>query len=391
MIGYVIGTGSVTTMASAGASYGMSLAWTLALASVFTHIMIVALSRLTILTGETTLYTFRKHFGAPVTIFIIGSLMLTQIASIIGVMAIVSDVFREWTAQLLGGAGTPTLVSAAFFSLLLLGLYWVGRHHFFLNVLACLVAVMGVAFVSTAFLVAPDPATAVAGLVPSIPEVGNPSLLIAGMLGTTMASVCLITRGVLVQEKGWRMSDYNEVIRDSGISMTLLFFINTAIMACAAGTLFVEGREVEQAIDMVRTLEPLAGPIAVGGFVLGILAAGLSSLFPNYLLGPWLVADFAGIPRAMGRPLFRVMVVAAASFGLVVPLFGGRPVQIMIASQAVSPLVMPLFAVFVWILINRESVAREYRPSALLNVGMGVTVVFTLYMLYLAVVGFLGG
>ena len=122
MIGYVIGTGSVTTMASAGASYGMSLAWTLAFASLFTHIMMVALSRLTILTGETTLHTFRKHFGSPVTMFIIGSLMITQIASIIGVMAIVSDVFREWTAQLTGGSGVPPLGAAAVFTLLLIGL-----------------------------------------------------------------------------------------------------------------------------------------------------------------------------------------------------------------------------------------------------------------------------
>ena len=32
--------------------------------------------------------------------------------------------------------------------------------------------------------------------------------------------------------------------------MTLLFFINAAIMACAAGTLHVKGMEIEAAIDM---------------------------------------------------------------------------------------------------------------------------------------------
>ena len=68
----------------------------------------------------------------------------------------------------------------------------------------------------------------------------------------------------------------------------------------------------------------------------GILAAGLSSLFPNYLLGPWLISDFLGIKRDMSRMAFRVLVVATASFGLIVPIFGGSPVQIMIASQALS-------------------------------------------------------
>ena len=389
MIGYVIGTGSVTTMASAGASYGMSLTWTLVLASLFTHIMVVALSRLTILTGETTLHSFRKAFGAPVTIFIIFSLAATQIASIIGVTAIMTDVFREWTAQIFGGSGVPTIVSAAGFIVLLLGLFWVGRHQFFLRVLAALVALMGVAFVFTAALVAPDVDSMIAGLKPSVPDVGDPALLIAGMVGTTMASVVLITRSVLVQEKGWTIGEWGEVIRDSGIAMTLLFFINAAIMACAAGTLFLEQRPVEQAIDMVRTLEPLAGKLAVAGFVLGILAAGLSSLFPNYLLGPWMISDFLGVERDMSRTGFRIMVVGSALCGMIVPVFGGRPVPIMIASQAVSPLVMPILVTFVWILISRRRIAKDHPPSTLLHFGMAITLLFSLYMLYLAAVGWM--
>ena len=393
MIGYVIGTGSVTSMASAGASYGMSLTWTLALASLFTHIMVVALSRLTILTGETTLHTFRKHFGSPVTLFIICALVLTQLTSIMGVMAIVSDVFREFTAQLTGGAGVPTLASAAGFTLLLLGLYWVGRHQFFLKALASLVAVMGVAFLFTATIVAPDVSTMFEGLIPSIPvpkdPSQNPAGLIAAMVGTTMASVVLITRSVLVQEKGWTIDDYPETVRDSGFAMTLLFFINTAIMACAAGTLFLEGRAVKEAIDMVRTLEPLAGQVAVTGFVVGIIAAGLSSLFPNYLLGPWLTADFMGRAREMGKPIFRVMVIVAALCGLIVPIFGGRPVPIMIASQAISPLVMPLLVAFAWILISKKEIAGDHPPSKLLHAGMAITMLFSLYMTALSVEGFL--
>ena len=390
MIGYVIGTGSVTTMATAGASYGMSLTWTLVLASLFTHIMVVAMSRLTILTGETTLFTFRNHFGKPITIFLIGALMVTQLASIIGVMAIVSDVMREWTAQVTGGEGVPQIVWAAGFTVLLLGLYWQGRHGFFLKVLALLVTMMGFAFFLTAFQVAPNPVTMIEGLIPSIPQVGNPALLIAGMIGTTMAGVVLVTRSILVQEKGWTTSDFREVNRDSGFSMTVLFFINAAIMACAAGTLHVSGMEIEKAIDMVRTIEPLAGAAAAALFVFGILAAGLSSLFPNYLLGPWLISDFLGIKRDMSRMPFRVLVVVTSLFGLIVPIFGGSPIQIMIASQALSPLVMPLLVLFVWILINKESIAGEHKPPLLLNIGMGVTLVFSTYMLYLAVLGFLG-
>ena len=283
------------------------------------------------------------------------------------------------------------LGSATFFTLLLVMLFWVGRHDFFLKVLAALVSVMGLAFFFTASLVPPAASEVVAGLMPGMPDSGNPKLLIAGMVGTTMASVVLITRSVLVQEEGWTVKDLGAVDRDSAVSMTLLFLINAAIMACAAGTLHVKGMEIEAAIDMVKTLEPLAGGVAVTGFVLGILAAGLSSLFPNYLLGPWLLSDFLGIPRDMSRGVFRAMVAAAAMFGLVVPVFGGKPIQIMIASQAVSPIAMPLLAVFVTILLNKKSVAGENRPGILLNVGLVVTVLFSLYMFTVALTGFWGG
>jgi Mn2+/Fe2+ NRAMP family transporter len=230
----------------------------------------------------------------------------------------------------------------------------------------------------------------IAGLKPAIPDVGDPALLIAGMVGTTMASVVLITRSVLVQEKGWTMAEWGEVLRDSGVAATLLFIINTAIVACAAGTLFLQHQPVVEAIDMVRTLEPLAGKLAVAGFVMGILAAGLSSLFPYYLLGPWMISDYLGIERDMSKGGFRALVAGSALCGMVVPVFGGRPVPIMIASQAVSPLVMPLLVAFVWILIARRDIAKEHPPSALLHFGMGITLLFSLYMLYLAVVGYLG-
>ena len=389
IIGYVIGTGSVTTMSVAGASYGMTLLWTLALASLFTHLMIVGISRVTILSGETLLQLFRKHFGVPVTALIIVSLAATQITSIIGVMAIVVDVLREWAAAALGLAVNP-VGTAAFLTLLLVSLYWVGRHAFFLKVLASLVGVMGLAFFFTAGTVLPDARELAAGLVPGIPEAGNPRLLIAGMVGTTMASVVLFTRSVLVQEEGWQARQLPLVTRDSAVSMTILFFINAAIMACAAGTLHRQGLQIEAAIDMVKTLEPLAGGLATGGFVVGIVAAGLSSLFPNYLLGPWIAADFLGLPRDMSRAAFRAMVVVAAAFGLVVPVWGGRPVNIMIASQAVSPVAMPLLALFVLILLNKKSVAGAHPPSLALNAGLAVTVAFSFYMCFVALSGFFG-
>ena len=389
LIGYVIGTGSVTTMAAAGAKYGLSLIWTGVVASLFTYIMFVAISKATIVTGKTLLHNFREHFGSAWAIFVMAGLMTTQIASIIGVMGIVSDVVREATIPLTAdGAGVPTLYSALFFSLLLYGLFWIGRHQAFLKVLAILVAFMGFSFIATMLMVLPEPTAFLRGLIPAVPDEGNAQLLIAGMVGTTMASVCLITRSTLVIEKGWTPKDFKTEHRDALISVTMMLVINVAIMAAAAGTLFVRGMEVRHAVDMIQALEPLAGSLAAMLFVVGIVSAGLSSLFPNYLLGVWLLSDYLGLPRDTRRPAYRILVAVCASVGLVIPIFGGSPVAIMIASQAISPVIMPVMAVLTALLLLKKDVVGPHENSRLMNAGLAVTVLFTFYMLYTAVLGF---
>lgn len=71
-----------------------------------------------------------------------------------------------------------------------------------------------------------------------------------------------------------------------------MFIISAAVMAAAAGTLYQTGTGLNNASQMVIILEPIAGSAAVGLFVIGIVAAGLSSQFPNLLLTPRLLADW---------------------------------------------------------------------------------------------------
>lgn len=390
MVAYVIGTGSVTTMAAAGASHGMTLVWTLLLASLFTHVMFSAIGKMAVVSGRGILGNFREHFGAPVTLFLLLGMAATQIASIIGIMGILTDVLQEWSRPLTaGGEGVGPITSALLLLILLLWLFWNGRHEFFLKAAAVLVAMMGVSFFLTAAAVPPAPGEFLRGFIPQIPGTGNPHLLIAGMAGTTLASVCLFSRAIVVLEKGWRPSELPVVYRDSLTAVVLLFIINTAIMACAAGTLHREGVPVERAIDMVRTLEPLAGRFAVTAFVVGIMAAGLSSMFANFILGPWMISDFLGRPRNLTSRGYRLLVFATASCTLVIPVFGGSPVQIMIASQAVSPLIMPLITLFTWLLLLKKDFVGQSRNTLWMNVGMAVTLLYTLYMLTVAVTGFL--
>ena len=74
--------------------------------------------------------------------------------------------------------------------------------------------------------------------------------------------------------------------------------------------------------------------------------------------------------------------------GLTVPVFIGNPVIIMIASQAVSPVLMPLLIFFVFLMINNRKIVGDYRHPLWLNVGLLLTFLFSLFMAYTAITGF---
>lgn len=195
MVGYVIGTGSVTTMAVSGARFGMSLTWALLLSCLFTAFIMIAISRLTIVSGNTLIYNFRKYIHPSLGIFMILALSVTIVSSIIGISAIVTEVFQEWTKPVTeNGVG----ISPIIFSIIL---FWNGNHKKFIRFLTVMVALMAFCFILTMIIVIPDASVIANGLVSRIPDVGEPHLVIAGMVETTMAGVCLVSRSTIVKEQ----------------------------------------------------------------------------------------------------------------------------------------------------------------------------------------------
>ena len=167
----------------------------------------------------------------------------------------------------------------------------VGRYSFFEKVLAFFVFLMALTFVVSVFVTWPEPAVLRRAVPPLMPRDGASLLMLAAFVGTTMAAPTFVTRPLLVREKGWGAADLATERRDSVVSATLMFVISGAIMAVATGALFAQGKGIEKILDMAATLEPVAGRFAVAFFMVGTLAAGLSSVFPIMMVAPLLVGD----------------------------------------------------------------------------------------------------
>lgn len=381
LVGYNIGTGSVTTMASAGASHGMMLTWAVLLSCVFTYFLIVAFGRFTIVTGKTALESYKEHFGKGITIFVLVTIVFTEMVSSIGVMSIVTDVVREWSRPLTSsGEGFSTIILAILFGTVMVYTLLNGQYSFIEKILTVFVAMMGLSFILTSFMVIPDAGTVISGLIPNIPSESNAALIVTGMIGTTMGGVVYVVRSVTIKQKKWSIQELKYEKRDALISSSLMFILSISVMASAAGTLFPKGLHIENAIDMIRLLEPLAGRFAISVFVAGIVCAGLSSLYPHYMLVPLLLSDYNHEELNFKRWRNRLIVIFYASLGLVVPVFGGRPVLVMIASQAFTLVVTPIVIILMMILINKSSLMKEYKASRSLNVILAIIFIFSLVM-----------
>lgn len=391
LLGFNIGTGSVTAMAKAGADYGMTLLWTIVASCLCTFFMINLYGRYTLVTGETALQAFRKHIHPSVGIFFIVALTAGVCGSVMGVMGIVADICFEWSKTMVEGGIAP-IYFALFFVSVVYFIFWNGKTEFFERSLAVIVAVMAACFLINFFIMMPPPVELFKGLLPTIPEVvsksgSGPLLVIASMIGTTVFSGLFIIRTTLVKEAGWSLKDYKKQRNDAMFSVTLMFVISAAIMASAAGTLHLEGIGLSKASQMISLLEPLAGTLATSIFAIGLIAAGVSSQFPNVLMLPWLLCDYNNSKRDMTLGKYRILVFLISLLGLVVPIFDARPVFVMIVSQAFNAVILPITVACIFYLSNRTDLMGEYKNNWASNSILAVILLFSIFTSVIAIGG----
>ncbi|MDB2607102.1 divalent metal cation transporter, partial [Zobellia sp.] len=208
----------------------------------------------------------------------------------------------------------------------------------------------------------------------------------AAFVGTTMASATFLSRPLFVKGKGWTIKNMKQQKKDSIIAATLVFIISASVMAVACGALFHDGEPVTKVLDMVNTLEPVAGKFALVLFFFGTLSAGLSSIFPCLLIAPILLADYQSGELDTQSKQFKVITAIACLFALIVPVFGANPIQMQILSQVFNVFVLPLVILGIILLCNNAKLMKTYKAKLPLNIGLFAALFFSLVISYNGIV-----
>ncbi len=394
-IGYTIGTGSVTSMIVAGSTYGMQLLWVLLLSCIFSGMLMFAYGNYALVTGETALYAFKKHlkWGKLIAILIILGVSFGQWNSLMGILGIsaniIYEIFLIYFPDLAGYKYETVLTVAIVVMVVFYRFLLIGKYAFFEKILVIFVTIMGLSFIISLFMVYPLPIEVAKGLIPSIPKVEGGQMMVAAFVGTTMAAATFLSRPLFVKGKGWTIKNLGQQKKDSIIAACLVFLISASVMAVASGALFHQGQPVTEVLDMVNTLEPVAGKFALTLFFFGTLSAGLSSIFPCLLIAPILLADYQSGELDTSSKQFKIITAIACLFALIVPVFGANPIEMQIVSQVFNVFVLPLVIVGIILLINNEKLMHKYKATIWLNIGLIAALFFSCVISYNGVVALL--
>jgi len=388
LIGYNIGTGSITTMAKAGADYGMTLFWALILSCIFTYILMVAYGKLTLITGTTALDNIKRNyaFGKPLAIYILAAVIVGELLAVMGVMGIVVELLQEGINLVFGIEGFSPWIITGILVVLLYFLLWNGHYKRFEKLLTFFVILMGLCFIIVFFLVSPDFVTIVKGMVPSVPDKPGSFRLIAAMAGTTCSAAVFVVRSTVVAEKGWTIDNLETEKRDAMVSASMMLFLSGIIMAVSAGTLHVMGLSLTNTVEMIYLFEPIGGKAAALILIIGIAGAGLSTVFPIILIAPWLICDYSGKERNIQSPLFRWLGLIGILFSFGFLLMDEKPPGLMVFSQAFQACILPAVAIPVYFLLKDVELMKNHKMKMSFNIGMIAVIIFSLITTYFALI-----
>lgn len=391
LIGYNIGTGSLTAMSKAGANFGTDLLWAVLVSCLITWYLINFFSRFTMASGLTAMEAFRRHIHPAYAWLLWGGLTVIISSALMGMIGLLVDVLVVWCREVPGieiNRGVTGIGLAA----VVLGLIWVGNTRRFEAMLGVMVALMGLAFVGSAIRFFPGIDMTLRGFIPRLPGLAegsdnSPYVILAGMVGTTVSVFAFLIRSGQVKDHDWTMAQWKIQRRDALVSATMMFVLSASVLLTAASTLHGQGLKMNSISEMIPMLRPLFGDWALLIFVVGILSAGLSSHLPNMMVIPWLTRDMYGRPRTTRSVPMAYVYGLLTLVSVLGAVLEARPVFLLLLSQAGISVVMPLALLGLMWLSAREDLVGKHRPRPIEWILLAGITAFSLLMSCLALQG----
>ncbi len=372
--------GGIATYSQAGAQYGLSLLWSIAVVTVGLIVVQEMCARMGAVTGKGLAALIRENFGVKITAFAMLVLLIANFATTVSEfagIAAVGELFhipRYYTIPL---------------AIVLVWLLVSRGSYQKVERILLVASLVFVTYIITALKIGVP--WAEVGRNTFAPALGKLPwhdsrliLMVVSLIGTTIAPYMQFYQQSAVRDKGIQMRDYSLTRWDTIIGCILSNVVAAFIIVACYGTLYLHGvRNIETAQQAALALVPIAGKlVAYGLFAFGLLNASLMAAVIVPLSTAYAVTESLGWESGLGRrirdlPLFYGTYGAMILLGgLVILLSSSSLIGIIIQAQVVNCALLPLELILMLILINRRRVMGKHRNSLWDNVvGWMTTVV----------------
>jgi NRAMP (natural resistance-associated macrophage protein)-like metal ion transporter len=387
--------GGITTYSVMGAETGLSLLWIFPVTIVILAIVQEMVARLGVVTGQGLSDLIRERFGVRWTLFAMVVLLVANVANTVanfGGAAGALDIFGipKWI--------TVPVVAVGIWGLVLFASYRVVERVFLL------VMVVFLAYPIAAVLSTEDWQPVFHAMVtPDIASLDARSLLLlVAVVGTTITPYMQFYLQSAVAEKGIGEEELPmeqvDAVAGSVWTNVIAIFI---VVATAAAVGLAGGAVITSAADAARALEPVAGRFAEALFGVGLFGASVLAATIMPLSTAFVICEAFGWESGVGKrfgdaPIFFGIYTLVLALGAIAVLLvpEGDLVGIIVGSQNLQGLLLPIVLVFIVLLVNDRRLMgthANHRVGNLLAWGaVAIVVALNAALLGVAALGALG-
>ncbi len=387
--------GGITTYSVMGAQTGLSLLWIFPVTIVILAIVQEMVARLGVVTGQGLSDLIRESFGVRWTLFAMVVLLVANVANTIanfGGAAAAMDIFGipKWI--------TVPVVAVGIWGLVLFASYRIVERVFLL------VMVVFLAYPIAAVLSTEDWKPVFQAMVtPNISSLTASSLLLlVAVVGTTITPYMQFYLQSAVAEKGIGEEELPLERADAVVGSIWTNVIAIFIVVAMAATVGVAGGGViASAADAARALEPVAGRFAEALFGVGLFGASVLAATIMPLSTAFVICEAFGWESGVGKrfsdaPIFFGIYTLVLALGAIAVLLvpEGNLVGIIVGSQYLQGILLPIVLVFIVLLVNDRRLMGKHsnrRGGNILAWGaVAVVVALNAALLGVALLGVLG-
>jgi Mn2+/Fe2+ NRAMP family transporter len=378
--------GGIATFSQAGASYGYSLLWALAISGFCLAIVQEMCARMGAVTGKGLADLIREQFGVRWT-------ALAMLALLIANTGVTVSEFLGIGASVQVLANNPhTPLVYLIVPLAGLILWWLVIKGSYRRVeKVFLIMSLGfLAYIPAAFASHPDwHEVGRALIVPSLNTSSGYLLTAVALVGTTISPYLQFFVQSSVADKGIHAGDYVYEKLDI-YSGTIFAMMIAGFVIITTGSTLYPNHPVNTAIDAAFALQAFAGQYASLLFGLGLFGASLLAAAVLPLSTSYAICEAFGFERGVSRsfseaPVFQGIFTGLIILGVLITLIPGLPIiQVLIVLQDLNAAMLPIILVFIILLVNnRRLMGRRVNKLGFNIISWATAVVITILVVLL--------